>query len=95
MTLPRPVLAWARTFAAPDAAGQRSKDWTARDPAHRAMFARIYLPASGQGGWAWYVGERANVGSGVAPTAREAALAAEAAWFAYREREYGTPAPTE
>jgi hypothetical protein len=90
----RPRLRWRRTWA--DGAGEPD-DFTAGDPEHPRMHARIYRSRSAVpvgGAWVWAVGEKANLGTGVAMTAREAALAAEAAWFAYRESEGGVAAPT-
>jgi hypothetical protein len=52
------------------------------------MHARIYrsrVPAQVGGQWIWAVGEQTNLGTGTAETARAAALAAEAAWFDYRD----------
>lgn len=80
----RPRLPWRRTWPDGD-----PDDFTAHDPAHPMMHARIYRSrTAGQvgGQWLWAVGERTNLGTGTAMTAREAALAAEAAWFAARDR---------
>ena len=92
MDLPRPRLRWRRTW--PDGAGDPN-DFSAGDPAHPDMHARIYLSRSGApvgGAWIWAVGEQANLGTGTAETPRAAALAAEVAWFAYRDGCQGAPA---
>lgn len=94
MDLPHPRLRWRRTWA--EGAGEPD-DFTAGDPDHPCMHARIYLSRSGApvgGAWIWAVGEKASLGTGTAETARAAALAAEGAWFAWRDREDGTPPPT-
>ena len=80
MDLPRPHLQWCRTWPVGDA-----DDFVAHDPDHPMMHARIYrsrVPAQVGGQWSWAVGEQTNLGTGTAETARAAALAAEAAWFA-------------
>jgi hypothetical protein len=78
----RPRLKWQRTWTDGD-----PDDYTADDPDHPMLHARIYRlsgPAEVGGEWSWAVGEQTDLVTGTAQTAREAALAAEAVWFGFR-----------
>lgn len=84
----RPLrLVWRRTW--PDDAN-RQRDFTATDPARRAMFARVYFMGRTahraiSADWFWTVADGVQIGLGYADTSREAAQAAEdahAAWLA-------------
>jgi len=85
MHFQRPRLEWKGTFADLTAARRWADDYRARDPEHPRMYARTYqLPRDRR--WLWFVGEHENIAFGTGATLREAKLAAEAAWFAYRDR---------
>lgn len=90
-----PEIAWPWRRTWPDRPDSRDTDFVA---SHGAAEARIYRhdwgPASGQ--WFWTVAERFQIASGLAPSARAAAHAAEAAfaaWDAERRRTGRRPIP--
>lgn len=70
-------LRWRRTW--PDDARSRD-DFVARE---EKFYCRIYLDNSGpqSGRWYWTAARDYNLGTGFADTVREAALAAERAYF--------------
>jgi hypothetical protein len=82
-TMDRPRLKWQRTWTDGD-----PDDYTADGPDHPMLHARIYrlsVPAQAEGEWSWAVGEDTYPVTGTAQTAREAALAAEAACSAHHD----------
>ena len=78
------ALKWKRTF--PDV----ENDFTARDPAHPAAFARVYVQPSHPDPthrWFWTASGTHQIGLGNEPTVREAARKAEEAYLAWRDKQ--------